>query len=186
MYIARKYRKSNIVEYVLYMWHIEELIRSMNLDMKLIEDGIIRSFPMNGKAKGELRTWYETLVKTMQGERIKQKGHLSELTELVTELTFLHQSLLTVYQDKAYQKLVAEAQPNLDALKLKTQGEARSEVEAALNGLFGVLVLKLKKREVSEATQDAVQSISKMMAHLAKQYNAMKEGSLALPRVMEN
>lgn len=186
MFIAQKYRKSNIVEYVLYMWHIEELIRSMNFDMTAIEQGIISSFPMNDDAKEQIRSWYSGLIKDMQDERIVDKGHLAELTELVAELTFLHQSLLTVYQDKAYQKLVAEAQPNLDALKLKTQGEARGEIEAALNGLFGVLVLKLKKREVSEATQDAVKSISSMMAHLAKQYNSMKEGTLTLPRVMEN
>ena len=34
MFIALKYRETNIVEYVLYVWHIEELIRSFNFDIE--------------------------------------------------------------------------------------------------------------------------------------------------------
>ena len=47
MYIARKYKESNIVEYVLYMWHIEELMRSFNLDIDAIEKGVIAGFDMD-------------------------------------------------------------------------------------------------------------------------------------------
>ena len=186
MYIARKYRESNIVEYVLYMWHIEELIRSFNLDIKAIETGVIQGFKLNPAAHEEVLAWYEDLILQMREQKITERGHLEELNEIMMELLYLHQSLLTVYQDKAYQQLLAEAHPNLDELKKKSMGQSRSDIETAMNGLFGVLVLKLNKRQVSEATQDAIKSISHMMAHLSRQYHRMKEGNLSLPKVMGN
>ena len=89
-------------------------------------------------------------------------------------------------QDKEYQELVKQAQPNIEELKKKAMKQSRFEIETAMNGLFGVLVLKLNKKQISEATQDAVKTISKMMAHLAKQYHRMKEDTLSLPKVMGN
>ena len=186
MFIAKKYKETNIVEYVLYMWHIEELIRSFNLDMRNIEANVISAFKLEEDALNQVRSWYTELIKQMEDEGIRERGHLSDLRELMTELVYLHQSLMTVYQDKAYQSLVAEAQPNIEAVKEKTFNKNRTEIEFAMEALFGVLVLKLKKKQVSEATQEAVKSISRMMAHLAKQYHAMKAGNLNLPKVMEN
>lgn len=186
MYIALKYKESNIVEYVLYMWHIEELIRSLNFDMAEIEKSVIGSFNLKEEGKVELRRWYEGLVRRMTEEGIRERGHLEELNEIMAEVHYLHHSLLTLYQDKEYQKLVAEAMPGIETLRQKSDGRTRTDVEVAMNGLFGVLVLKLKKRQVSEATQEAVKNISKMMACLARLYNRMKQGNLNLPKVMEN
>jgi phosphoenolpyruvate carboxylase len=186
MYIARKYKQSNVVEYVLYMWHIEELMRSFNLDLDAIAAGVIDGFNLNQEARTEMLGWYASLIQQMRRQGITESGHLEELNEIMMELIYLHQSLLTVYQDREYQELLATAHPNLDELKKKSMGKARNEVETAMNGLFGVLVLKLNKRQLSDATQDAIKSISQLMAHLAKQYHRMKEGSLSLPKVMGN
>jgi hypothetical protein len=186
MFIAQKYRESNIVEYVLYMWHIEELIRSLNFDMALIEQQVVHAFNLNEEAKQQVRDWYIGLIHQMKQQGIQEKGHLAELNELVVELTYLHQSLLTLYQDKKYQQLVGTAQANLEELKKKSMGQQQNDIETAMNGLFGVLILKLKQREVSEATQEAMKTVSAMMAHLAKQYHNMKEGKLNLPKVMGN
>lgn len=186
MFIAKKYKESNIVEYVLYMWHIEELMRSLNLDKEAIEEKLVSTSQLNQEGKNQLREWYQSLIQDMKKQGIQEKGHLVELNEIMVELTYLHQSLLTLYQDTQYQTLVAAAQPNIETLKQKGMGGHRSEIETAMNGLFGVLVLKLKKRNISEATQSAVKTISAMMAHLAKQYNNMKAGNLSLPKVMGN
>lgn len=186
MYIAKKYKSSNIIEYVLYMWHIEELIRSFNFEIEEIEKNVIDAFGLQGEAREEMVNWYKGLISQMSQEGIRDRGHLSELNEIMTEIQYLHQSLLTVYQDKEYQKLVADAGPSIEALKSKSDGRPRTDIETAMNGLFGVLVLKLKKRQVSESTQEAIKSISVMMAALAKLYQRMKEGTLSFPKVMEN
>lgn len=186
MYIALKYKESNIVEYILYMWHIEELIRSFNFDIEEIKENVISKFKLNDEAEAEMVRWYSGLIGKMREEGIQESGHLSELTEVMTEIQYLHHSLMTVYQEKSYQTLVAEAMPSIDALKSKSDGRHRTDIEIAMNGLFGVLVLKLKKRQVSEETQEAVKAISVMMATLAKHYNSMKQGTLSFPKVMEN
>ena len=41
MIIAQQKRKESIVEYLLYMWQVEDLIRANQLDMKKIEQTII-------------------------------------------------------------------------------------------------------------------------------------------------
>lgn len=174
------------MEYVLYMWHIEELVRSMNMDIHEIEHGVIVGFNLNNQQNAEMIDWYKNLIAEMKSQRIQEKGHLEELNELMTELVYLHTSLLTVYRDTEYQTLLSGAQDDIEAIKSKSGGKRASDVELCMNALFGVLVLKLKGKKVSEATQEAVKSISKLMAHLAKQYNRMKEGTLSLPQEMNN
>lgn len=186
MYISRKLKRTNIVEYVLYMWHIEELIRSLNHDINEIEHAVIVSFNLDNKKNAEMIQWYVDLIEKMKEERIKEKGHFEELNEIMAELSYLHSSLLTVYRDTEYQTLLAGAQDDLEALQAKSGSKKSSDIELAMNALFGVLVLKLKGKKVSEATQVAVKSISKMMGHLARQYNKMKEGTLELPSEMSN
>lgn len=186
MFIALKYKESNIIEYVLYMWHIEELIRSFNFDIIEIKEHVIKPFNLDDEGEKRLKHWYEKLIERMIDERLKEHGHLEELNEIMAEVHYLHHSLMTLYQDKEYQALVADAIQSIDELRKKSNGRTKSDVELAMNGLFGVLVLKLKKRQVSEETQSAVKQISKMMAHLARQYNKMKLGQLSLPKVMEN
>ncbi len=186
MFIALKYRETNIVEYVLYVWHIEELIRSFNFDIEEIEVNVMQKFNLNEAAHDEMKRWYQGLIQQMTEQDIREKGHLSELNELMTEIQYLHHSLMTVYQDKEYQTLAAQAAPSIETLKSKGDGRHRTDIEVAMNGLFGVLVLKLRKRQVSEETQEAIKSISTMMATLANHYKSMKNGTLSFPKVMEN
>ncbi len=186
MYIAFKYKESNIVEYVLYMWHIEELIRSFNFEIDEIKENVISKFNLEPEADEEMLRWYKGLIDKMTEEGIRDAGHLSELSEVMSEVQYLHHSLMTVYQEKSYQDIVAEAMPSIDALKSKSDGRQRTDIEIAMNGLFGVLLLKLKKRQVSEESEQAVKAISVMMATLAKHYNSMKQGTLSFPKAMKN
>jgi predicted metalloenzyme YecM len=41
MLIAKDKLKNNIVEYILYMWRIEDLLRAMNFDMEAIKSNLI-------------------------------------------------------------------------------------------------------------------------------------------------
>ena len=49
------------------------------------------------------------------------------------------------------------------------------DVELALNGLYGQLMLKLQKREIHPETVAAMESFSKMIAYLAARYKQMEE-----------
>ena len=44
MFIAQKKRKENIIEYILYMWNVEDLIRANGLDMSRIDKSVIDKY----------------------------------------------------------------------------------------------------------------------------------------------
>ena len=44
MIIAQEKRKSNIAEFILYMWQVEDLIRSSGFDIDRLEEIVIRKF----------------------------------------------------------------------------------------------------------------------------------------------
>ncbi len=44
MFTASAKRKENIAEYLLYMWHIEDLIRANGLDMERIKKAVICNY----------------------------------------------------------------------------------------------------------------------------------------------
>ena len=54
------------------------------------------------------------------------------------------------------------------------------ELETCFDALYGVLMLKLQKKEISEGTAKAMKSISDLLAMLADYYIKDKEGDLDL------
>ena len=46
MFIAKKLKKENICEYLLYMWQVEDLIRAFGLNIDLLNERIISSYPV--------------------------------------------------------------------------------------------------------------------------------------------
>ncbi|MDE7374134.1 MAG: DUF4924 family protein, partial [Odoribacter sp.] len=50
-----------------------------------------------------------------------------------------------------------------------------SDVELALNGLYGNLLLRLQRKEVNPETAQAMETFSRMIAYLAARYKQMEE-----------
>tara|TARA_B100001109_G_C18862875_1_gene475034 strand:- start:1262 stop:1825 length:564 start_codon:yes stop_codon:yes gene_type:complete len=187
MLIARVKKETNIVEYILYMYQIEDIIRSFKFDIKAIEHSIISQYDQPIEVKKEIKAWYSDLIQQMKEQGIDKNGHLAELNDIAQGLQVLHKSLLTAFQDKEYQKLYDEAKEPLADLQRKTQAELKgNEIAVALNGLYGLLVLRLKRENVAAGTEDAMKVISNLMARLAFQYNEMKMGKLRFPEEKSN
>jgi hypothetical protein len=55
MIIAREKYRSNIVEYILYMYHIEELIRANHLNIEELEKNVISRYSLPQEQMSELR-----------------------------------------------------------------------------------------------------------------------------------
>lgn len=181
MLIARVKKETNIVEYLLYMFQIEDIIRSLKFDIDQIDRLIVQEYDQPEKVKQEVKAWYQELIREMQSEAILQSGHLKRLTEIIDGLYVLHQTLLTTIQDKKYQKFYEMAKTPLKELVQRSGGKSfTNEIEIALNGMYGLLVLRLKKENISEETNTEMVKISQMLAHLAHQYQQMKMGKLNL------
>lgn len=176
MLIAREKKKSNIAEYILYMWQVEDMLRGLGLDMKRVKEQVIDRFLVDETVAGEMYDWYENIVEMMKREKTEHSGHLQILKNNVNELTEVHFYLLHKAHDMRYHQLVMAAAVSLVDFRARSEaGEDISDVELALNALYAQLMLRLQKKEISGPTAHAMESFSKMVAYLAVRYKEMEE-----------
>ena len=163
-------KQQNIAEYLLYMWQIEDLLRAYSLDIDKVQQHLIDPMQLDDNAKKELRDWYEGLILMMKSEGVQEKGHLQINKNVVIELTDLHLSLLKDPSESPYIATYYKTLPYIVELRAKSGQKDVSEIETCFTALYGYLLLKLQKKEISSETQSAVNQISKLMALLSEKY----------------
>jgi hypothetical protein len=168
MIIARELRKTNIAEYILYMWQIEDLLRACSFDPVRINVQLVRRFNPDENARTEIAAWYNNLAVMMEKEHVQDKGHLQVLTNLVNDLNEFHIKMLEVQNDQEYIRLYQLNKLAINEFMSKSLGG--NEIEACLNALYGILVLKLRNAEVSTETLDSVKGFGQMIGHLSARY----------------
>jgi flagellin-specific chaperone FliS len=174
MIVAKELRQKNIIEYLLYMWHVEEIIRAHKFNFVEIEKNIISKYNQPPETMNDIRNWYRQLINMMIDEDLQEAGHLKFLHEIVIELNDLHIDLFNSIQEEKYTEFYHFAQPILHDLRLKTHKENITEVEACLNGLYGVMILRMQGKPVAQNTMDAIAVISRMMSYLGTKYHQRK------------
>ena len=180
MLIAQAKRKENIAEYLLYLWQIEDLIRAYQLDMDKIERDIIARYDVDDATRKEIRDWYESLVKMMELEHVKDRGHLQICKNVLIRLHDLHVEFLN-HPDRfaSYRAAYYDALPIVVELRARTPEDMRvDEIETAFNALYGGLILKLQGREITPATQQALDKLSKWLGTLAALFRRNEEQPL--------
>ncbi len=178
MLIAKKTKATNIAEYVLYMFQIEDIIRANNLDLDTIYNSILKPQIKDEDLLNQYKNWYAGLIKTMNAEGIQKKGHLSELNEILMEVLLLHNTLVNIIKDQKYLDIFEKALPSLKDFQAKSNASAINIIEVGFNALYSKIILKLKKQTISPATEEAFNHISVLYAHLAAYYIKMKKGEL--------
>lgn len=177
MLIARRKRKENIVEYILYHYQVEDLIRAFNMDMELIRQKLIPSYKADHETILEIESWYENLFDMMIRENIEASGHLQFLKNLVSELEEFHLKLLDTGIGSSY---VATYQSTAGIIKeLQHKNTiASGDVQAALDGVYGYLLLKIQNKQITSETEIAIKQISNWLGRLAKLYRDFEAGDL--------
>lgn len=180
MLIAEQKKKENIAEYLLYMWQIEDIIRAYRADIDLIQKHIIDKFEQPDDIKKKLREWYENLIEMMRTEGVTEKGHLQINNNIIILLTDLHVQLLKSPEESLYISLYYQALPYIVELRSKAGDLKAGEIETCFSALYGVLLLKLQGRSVTESTQVAITQISKLLAVLSEKYKKENIGNPGL------
>lgn len=180
MIIAKEKRKTNIAEYILYMWQTEDLIRAYGFNIDRIEKEYISRFQGDDKLKQEIRDWYNNLLLMMEKEHIRQKGHLQFLKNLINDLNDFHLKLIESGKDPQYSVLFQQTQSLISEFAKKAGNENASDVETCLSGLYSLMLLRLQKKEISQLTLLSIQSFGKLMAHMSVRYKQFEEGDLEL------
>lgn len=175
MLIARQKKQENIAEYLLYMWQLEDIIRSFELDIDQIQQSLIDPVYPTDEERKEARDWYEGLILMMKSEGIQEEGHLQINKNLVMDLTDLHLRLLKDPKESVYIGVYYNTLPHIVALRTKSGGKDFSELETCFTALYGYLLLKLQKREISGETQAAVAQITGLLRLLSKKYKELED-----------
>lgn len=178
MLIAKKLKGENIAEYLLYMWQIEDIIRANKLDIDIIDKQIISGFEQPQNVKNEIREWYENLIDMMRREDVMEKGHLIINKNVISELTELHNRLLKSPQETEYTEAYYKTLPFIVELRSKTQDKNTPELETCLAALYGFLLMRLQKKDISGETQSALSQISSFLRLLSLKYKEYKAGKL--------
>lgn len=175
MYVAREKRQTNIIEYILYMWQLEDMLRACKFDASIIRSSIVEKYSVSLHEKAELQAWYEQMSLAMQNEGLQSTGHLLFLNHLVQDLSDLNIYLLKSEIDEQYTALFNKTMPFIIDIFDKSKGTIKNEIDACLSTLYGVLLLRLQQKNISEGTQLATQAISQLLSLLAKRYHEKEE-----------
>ena len=177
MLVAKQKRKENIVEYILYLYQVEDLIRAFNLDMILIEEKLVALYKADEASKNEIRDWYKNLVIMLEKEGKQESGHLQFLNNLVGDLNEFHLKLVQTEKDEIYSSIFQEVMGLLDELKQKNK-VVSNDIQVAINGIYGYLLLKIQNKQITEETTVAVKKMSQWLGHLSGLYKDFERGDL--------
>ena len=178
MIIASQKRKENIAEYILYMWQVEDLIRANGLDINRIRENVIDRFDLDDNRKRQMEEWYESLIDMMRREGVTEKGHLQINHNVLNQLVQLHQALL---KDPSFPEYTAEfyrTLPYIVELRGKAGDNRVGEIETCFTALYGMLMMRLQQKVLSDSTRDAIAKISHFIAVLSKNFHLDEEDKL--------
>ena len=178
MKIAQQLKEKNIAEYLIYMWQVEDLLRANKCDIDLIRTNVISRYPV--EEHSALEEWYGNLADMMRAEDVMEKGHLQINRNVIRNLTDLHSGLLASTKYPFYNAAYFKALPFIVELRQKGRGQEEPELETCFEALYGILLLRLQKKEISHGTSKAVEAISGFLSLLANYYEKDKKGELEL------
>ena len=178
MFIAQELRKTNIAEYLLYMWQVEDTIRAFGCSLARIRREYIDRFDYDEEQKEEEADWFGNLIKMMNEEGCREQGHLQINKVTLQLLTELHQQLLGSSKFPFYNAEYYKVLPFIVELRNRGANKEEGEIETCLNLLYGVMMLRLQKKEITPDTLHAVQAITTFIGMLSDYYKKDKEEPL--------
>ena len=197
MLVAKELRKKSIAEYLLYMWQIEDIIRAYQCSLTKIRKEYIDKFNYTDAQKDEEEDWFGDLLRMMNQEGCRENGHLQINKVIMQSLNELHAQLLTSSKFPFYSAEYYRVLPFIVELRGKTKQVAdrmarkneanlkeiaanlgHSEIETCFDVLYGVMMLRLQKKEISWETETAVKEITTLIGMLSDYYQKDKTEGL--------
>lgn len=197
MLVAKELRKKSIAEYLLYMWQIEDIIRAYQCSLTKIRKEYIDKFNYTDAQKDEEEDWFGDLLRMMNQEGRRENGHLQINKVIMQSLNELHAQLLTSSKFPFYSAEYYRVLPFIVELRGKTKQVAdkmarkneanlkeiaanlgHSEIETCFDVLYGVMMLRLQKKEISRETETAVKEITTLIGMLSDYYQKDKTEGL--------
>lgn len=170
MFISQQLRKKSIAEYVLYMWQVEDLIRAYGCSLSRIKNEYVSQFSdYTDEQRSELVDWYGDLIRMINQEGKREKGHLQINQIVVQDVSDLHAQLLQSSKFLFYNAEYYKVLPFIVELRNRGSKDV-GEIETCLNALYGTMMLRLQKKPISPETAHAVKEITTFIGMLSDYY----------------
>lgn len=169
MFVAKELRKKSIAEYLLYMWQIEDIIRVYGCSLPVIRREYISKFDYSEEQRSEETDWFANLIRMMNEEGKREYGHLQINEVLLQDVIDLHNRLLQSTKFPFYNAAYYKALPFIVELRNKGDKDV-NEIETCLNALYGIMMLRLQKKEITPETANAIKEITTLMGLLSDYY----------------
>ena len=114
----------------------------------------------------------------MRAENVISQGHLQINNNVLIKLTDLHNQLIKSDKFPTYVAEYYRTLPIIVELRAKSGQHKSGEIETCFNALYGLMMLRLNKKEVSPETLIAFNQISKFVATLAAYFKKDEEKPL--------
>lgn len=188
MLIANQLKNKSRAEYLLYMWQVEGIIRLYGCDIDRLEKDYLSQFKVDEKTAVEMRQWYADLCEMMRSEGKMESGHLQINNNVIIGLEDLNAQLLESEKFPYYRQMYYRVLPYVVELRAKSAqlegktinatGTKTSEFTQLFDFLYGIMLLRLQKKEISRETKQAADNISALLGQLSDYWNKDKAGDL--------
>lgn len=169
MFIAQELRKKSIAEYLLYMWQVEDIIRVYGCSLSRIRREYIEQFDYDDEQKEDLADWYGNLVTMMNQEGKREHGHLQINQIVLQDMAELNAQLLNSTKFPFYNAEYYKVLPFIVELRNKGDKEV-GEIETCMNALYGTMLLRLQKKDITPNTEHAIKEITTFIGMLSDYY----------------
>lgn len=196
MIVANQLIKTNRAEYLLYMWQVEDILRLYACNIDVIEREYLSRFKVPAETLAEMREWYANLCEMMRAERKTERGHLQINENVIVGLADLNTQLLASEKFPYYKQMYYKVLPYVVQLRAKraqeqakmpaaesvpaAENEEADELRQLFEVLYGVMLLRLQQKPVSDETALAAKDITAFLGQLSDYWKADREGSLSL------
>lgn len=187
MYIAKKKRKENIAEYILYIWQLEDLFRALHFDNNLIYSQlVVPQTTLTDEQKEQTLFWYIDLINLIKSEGKSEKGHIEHSLHLIDDLNDLHLELLKLPAGKEYAAHYATVAADIAKLRTQVTEKGTSDIELCFKALYSVILLRLKNNdEDTQHTADVIEVVSPLIAHLTSIFHGVEKGTFNIAQAQE-
>lgn len=172
--VAENKKKHNIGEYIIYMYQMEDLIRSYDFNLDEIRQYVISHYPITDEEKTGVTGWFDSLIKQMKREGIVAKGHLAAVQREVDVLAKNHWELLKT--DKDYFEIYRLAKTHvLDFISSAEGQDPGHEIQICLNGIYGLLLCRLTGKRVPDDLQKSAEAFGAVLSYLSVDYKERED-----------
>lgn len=132
MVIANQLREKNRVEYLLYLWQVEDILRAFNCDFESVRDKYLPQFKLSDDLKKQTEEWYQNLCEMMHSEGVMKVGHLQISKNVLLQLEDLHKQLMASAKFPYYHQMYFKVLPYV--VELRGRGVDNGESDVAIAG----------------------------------------------------